>query len=138
MDAEGSVTLWIQDLRSRDRKVREQAIEKIWMRYVQNLLAFARAKLDRRVRHREDEEDVLQGMFNSFCLLLDKGELDLACRDDLWRLLVTITIRNVRNTVKSHRRERRDVAREHRSTRGRDVGSAEQVLRQIGITRGGC
>ena len=41
-----------------------------------------------------------------------RGEFDLADRDELWRLLVTITLRKARNAARDHHRDRRDIARE--------------------------
>jgi RNA polymerase sigma factor (sigma-70 family) len=84
----------------------------IWQRYFRELLNLARRNLDRRVRHRADEEDVLQSMFRSFCVRQGRGDFHLADRNELWRLLVTITLRKARNTAKAQRRERRDVERE--------------------------
>ena len=72
----------------------------------------ARNNLTKRIRRREDEEDVLQSMYKSFCLRQQRGEFDLAGRDALWKLLVTITLRKARNAAKAQGREKRDVARE--------------------------
>src|SRR5271165_2707989 len=51
-------------------------------------------------------------MFQSFCARQGRGEFDLADRDELWRLLVTITLRKALNAARDHHRDRRDVARE--------------------------
>jgi RNA polymerase sigma factor (sigma-70 family) len=112
MEPDASVTRLIPLLRSDDAAVRDMAASLIWQRYFRDLLDLARKNLSGRVRRREDEEDVLQSMFHSFCARQGRGEFDLADRDDLWRLLVTITLRKARNTAREHRRERRDVARE--------------------------
>jgi RNA polymerase sigma factor (sigma-70 family) len=120
MEADASVTRLISLLRSDDAAVRGMAASLIWQRYFRDLLELARNRLDRRVRRREDEEDVLQSVFHSFCARQGRGEFDLADRDDLWRLLVTITLRKSRNTAKKHRRERRDVARELTETPAAD------------------
>jgi RNA polymerase sigma factor (sigma-70 family) len=114
MSHDGSVTRLIHDLRSDDPTVRDVAARLIWQRYFHSLLELARSNLDRRVRRRTDEEDVAQSMYKSFCLRQQRGEFDLSGRDDLWRLLVTITLRKVRNAVGANRRRKRDVAREQR------------------------
>jgi RNA polymerase sigma factor (sigma-70 family) len=98
-------------LRAEDPVVRNMAASLIWQRYFRDLLKLARNNLDRRVRVRADEEDLVQSIFNSFCARQGRGEFDLADRDELWRLLVTITLRKARNLARDHRRERRDVAR---------------------------
>jgi RNA polymerase sigma factor (sigma-70 family) len=112
MAHQGSVTRLIQLLQSDDAAQRELAAGQIWARYFGNLLQLARSNLSRRIRRREDEDDVLQSMYKSFCLRQRRGEFELTSRDDLWKLLVTITLRKARNTAKKHSREIRDVARE--------------------------
>ena len=112
MEPDASVTRLIQLLRDDDPAVRDMAASLIWQRYFRDLLDLARKNLDKRVRRRADEEDVLQSMFQSFCARQGRGEFDLADRDELWRLLVTITLRKARNAARDHHRDRRDVARE--------------------------
>ncbi len=112
MEPDASVTRLIRLLRNDDRVVRDMAASLIWQRYFRDLLDLARKNLDKRVRRRMDEEDVLQSMFQSFCARQGRGEFDLADRDELWRLLVTITLRKARNVARDHHRDRRDIARE--------------------------
>jgi ECF sigma factor len=112
MAPDGSVTRLIQLLRSRDVAERNLAARLIWQRYFRDLLELARNNLSRRIRRREDEEDVLQSMYKSFCLRQQRGEFDLTGRDALWKLLVTITLRKARNVARKQNRDMRDVARE--------------------------
>ena len=53
--------------------------------------------------HREDEDDVVQSMYASFCIRQQRGSFELAGRDDLWKLLVTVTLRKARNAARRHR-----------------------------------
>ena len=112
MGAQGSVTRLIIDLRSDEPRVREVAARLVWGRYFQELLLLARNHLSARVRSREDEEDVLQSMYKSFCIRQRRGDFDLANRDELWNLLVRITLRKARNTANRHLLGKRDVRRE--------------------------
>src|SRR6516165_5690290 len=112
MGAHGSVTRLIIDLRSDDPALREVAARLVWGRYFQELLALARNHLSARIRCREDEEDVLQSMYKSFCIRQRRGDFDLANRDELWNLLVQITLRKARNAANRHLQGRRDVRRE--------------------------
>jgi RNA polymerase sigma factor (sigma-70 family) len=112
MGPQGSVTRLVQLLRSDDAAERDLAAGLIWRRYFRALLELARNNLNRRVRRRDDEEDVLQSMYKSFCLRQQRGEFDLANRDALWKLLVTITLRKARNAAKKQTRDKRDVGRE--------------------------
>jgi RNA polymerase sigma factor (sigma-70 family) len=112
MESADSVVQLAQLLRSDDPAVRDMAASLIWQRYFRDLLNLARNNLDRRVRVRADEEDVVLSMFRSFCARQGRGEYDLKDRDDLWRLLVTITLHKAMNLARDHHRARRDVARE--------------------------
>jgi RNA polymerase sigma factor (sigma-70 family) len=127
----GSVTRLIQLLRSDDPTERDLAARLIWRRYFHDLLELARSNLDGRIRRRADEEDVLQSMYKSFCLRQQRGEFDLAGRDELWKLLVTITLRKARNTAKAHRWDKRDIAREQTIVDQDRAGSSGWLLEQI-------
>ncbi len=74
---------------------------------------------------------MLQSMYKSFCLRQQRGEFDLAGRDALWKLLVTITLRKARNVAKKQTRDRRDVAREQTIADRDDGESAHWALEQM-------
>jgi RNA polymerase sigma factor (sigma-70 family) len=112
MSTRGSVTRLIIDLRSDEAVVRELAARLVWGRYFQELLALAHSHLSARIRGREDPEDVLQSMYKSFCLRQRRGDFDLSNRDELWKLLVQITLRKARNTANRHLQAKRDVRRD--------------------------
>ncbi len=62
----------------------------------------ARKKLQntRRPRTVQDEEDAALGAFDSFCRGVDRGRFPLlADRDDLWRLLVVLTVRKALDQI---------------------------------------
>ena len=102
-------------------------------RYFQELLVLARNQLSARIRCREDEEDVLQSMYNSFCIRQRRGDFDLANRDQLWNLLVHITLRKARNAANRHLQGKRDVRREETEpAHGQAAdGAASAILDQI-------
>jgi RNA polymerase sigma-70 factor (ECF subfamily) len=101
-DSPGSVTNWLG--RHDDETARQ-----IWERYVHRLLNLARQDLERAVQARVGPEDVVQSAFRSF--FRRRADYDLADRDELWSLLVTITLNRVRNANRHHRRKKRDVRR---------------------------
>jgi RNA polymerase sigma factor (sigma-70 family) len=131
MAENGAVTRQIQLLRSEDAAQRDLATRLIWQRYLQDLLELARNNLNRRIRRREDEEDVVLSMYKSFCLRQQRGEFDLAGRDALWKLLVTITLRKARNEAKKHMRDKRDVAREATIADSDGADSPDWALEQL-------
>ena len=70
------------------------AAQKIWNDYFGKLVRLARHKLDGIPRRDSDEEDVALSAMNSFYQGLAQHKFDhLHHRDDLWKLLVTITAR---------------------------------------------
>ncbi len=109
-----SVTLLIEKLKTTDRAQFQDAAAKLWVRDALDLLAIARRRLERAgIRHREDEEDVLQSVYR----VLASGDTpekykDLNNRVDLWKLLVTITNRRVSNKINRHRSAGRNVGME--------------------------
>jgi RNA polymerase sigma-70 factor (ECF subfamily) len=61
-----------------------------------------------------DPEDVLQSVFRSFFVRQAEGQFNLGDWDDLWSLLVRITVRKCGRRVAAFCAERRDVRREVR------------------------
>jgi DNA-directed RNA polymerase specialized sigma24 family protein len=89
---DGSVTQWIGDLKAGG----DSAAQHLWERYFDRLVHLARGRLRsaRRAGTIEDEEDAALSAFDSFCRGATQGRFpQLADRDDLWRLLVVITVR---------------------------------------------
>jgi DNA-directed RNA polymerase specialized sigma24 family protein len=107
MEAQGgSVTHWLGDLRGGDLA----AAQPLWERYFGKLVVLARAKLQRQRHPRgaADEEDAALSAFNSFCVGVAEGKFpQLADREDLWRLLMTITVRKAYAQVQHQRRLKR-------------------------------
>jgi DNA-directed RNA polymerase specialized sigma24 family protein len=115
MSSEGSVTNWIGQLQAGD----SAAAQQLWERYFQRLAGLARKKLQDAPRGAADEDDVALSAFASFCRNATDGKFpQLADRDDLWRLLVTITARKAFHL-------RRDQGRQKRG--GGDVLSLAQL-----------
>jgi DNA-directed RNA polymerase specialized sigma24 family protein len=105
-DEEGSVTLWIGALRTGN----EEAARQLWNRYFEALVRLARARL--RARAIADEEDVALSAFDSFYAGVARGRFpDIADRNDLWRLLVTLTARKATNRVRHESRQKRGAGR---------------------------
>ena len=112
MSSIGSLTLCVQRLRSADSRERDDAARVIWERFSPRLLGLVRRHLDNRIRRREDEQDVLQSVYATFCAGQLSGKTSPASREELWKLLVRITMCTVVNTAHRHLAARRDVRRE--------------------------
>ena len=92
LSEDGSVTRQIGRLKSGD----QAAAVPLWRRYFQRLVRIASKRLTAGGRRASDEEDVALTAFASFCRQAEGGRLPkVRNRDDLWRLLVTLTIRRL-------------------------------------------
>lgn len=88
MSGPGSVTHWLDQLKEGDPK----AAQPLWNRYFDGLVRMAHARLAGLPRRAADEEDVALSAFDSFCRDAQRGRFPaLSDREDLWRLLITIT-----------------------------------------------
>jgi DNA-directed RNA polymerase specialized sigma24 family protein len=84
------------------------AAQKIWNDYFGKLVHLARRKLDGIPNRDSDEEDVAISAMNSFYQGLAQHKFDhLHNRDDLWKLLVTITARKATAKRRSHFAQKR-------------------------------
>jgi RNA polymerase sigma factor (sigma-70 family) len=123
---EGSVTRWIGDLKSGG----DSAAKHLWERYFERLVRLARKRLQnaRRPRTVEDEEDAALSAFDGFCRGVDRGRFPwVADRDDLWRLLVVLSVRKALDQI-----ERQGAAK-----RGGDKVVGESALSRDGDDLGG-
>jgi DNA-directed RNA polymerase specialized sigma24 family protein len=103
---EGSITQNIHALKAGD----PQAAQVLWERYFARLVRLARQKLvaSRRLGADEDEEDAALSAFDSFCAGAARGRFPLLQdRDDLWKLLVVITLRKAGAQAQRRRAQKR-------------------------------
>ena len=88
MSQEGSVSQWIGRLKNGT----DSAARYIWDRYRRPLQSLASAELGDSPRSVSDDEDVVIRAFAAFLRRTREGAYGtMQTRDDLWRLLVTIT-----------------------------------------------
>jgi RNA polymerase sigma factor (sigma-70 family) len=101
---EGSITRCLVALKGGDR----DAAEALWARYSRRLAGLARKRLGAATRRMADEEDVALSAFDSVCRRAEKGLFPrLDGRDDLWRLLVVVTLRKAMALAKREQTPRR-------------------------------
>jgi RNA polymerase sigma factor (sigma-70 family) len=104
MPDDDSVSRWLDGLRQGDAA----DVQRLWDRYFQSLVRVAGARLRGHARRDYDEEDVALSAFHSLCERVGRGQFpQLADRDDLWRLLVTITARKVISALRHQTRQKR-------------------------------
>ena len=108
MTPPSSVTTWLALLKAGD----PDAADALWRRYFAQLVELARQHLARHARRAADGEDVALSAFASFCAGAAAGRFPrLSDSHDLWRLLLTITIRHARKLATQETRQRRDSRR---------------------------
>lgn len=96
MRSEGSVSIWIEEVRNGD----EAAAQKLWERYFGELVQFCRRKLAGGRILVDDEEDVVLSAFDSFYRGAQQGKFpDLKDRTNLWKLLVVIAVRKANRVI---------------------------------------
>jgi RNA polymerase sigma-70 factor (ECF subfamily) len=108
MPEESSFTDLVGRLRAGDEAAAALVVEE----YARRLVALARNHLDRRILRKEDPEDVLQSVFKSFFHRCAGGQFRLDSREDLWALLVRLTLHKCGHRLDYFRAARRDVQRE--------------------------
>jgi DNA-directed RNA polymerase specialized sigma24 family protein len=123
-------TQWIVKLGRGDPR----AAEVLWAQYFGKLVQYARRKLDGLPCRIADEEDVALSAMNSFCQGMAKQRFDeVNDREDLWKLLVTITARK----ACAQRRHQFAAKRDARIARGESAflraDSTDQSARDAGI-----
>ncbi len=110
MSTAGSVTHWIGELKAGHR----DAAQQLWQSYFHRLVGLARAKLRGAPRRVADEEDVALSAFDSFFRGVERGRFpQLEDRDNLWKLLVTITARKAVRLVRDQQRQKRGGPGQH-------------------------
>jgi DNA-directed RNA polymerase specialized sigma24 family protein len=133
---DGSVTLWIGDLKT--GAAVDEAAYQLWGRYFDQIVRLARARLrSAPCGPADEEEDVALSVFYCFCQGAATGRFpDLSGRDDLWRLLVTITANKAADRIKHEHRQKRGGGRvvgEHLlNVNGPDDGAVDGLAQAVG------
>jgi len=110
IDTKGSVTGVLDDLRGGEHV--DTAARKLWAHAFSKLVRIARGMLRDTPRGAADEEDVALSAFQSLCDGVAHNRFpNLDSRDNLWRVLYTITWRKVRGRGDHERAQRRDAGR---------------------------
>jgi DNA-directed RNA polymerase specialized sigma24 family protein len=114
-DVASTITIWLERLKSGD----PAAVGLLWDRFVPELVRLAQQKL-RGLRHASaDAEDVVLSVFDSFVRGIGREQFPrLDGRDDLGKILVTMTLR----------RAAEQWEREHRKKRGGGDLRGESVI----------
>lgn len=92
-EAHDSQELDTAELMRRYRAGERQVAEQLFERYAVRLCRCAEQHLSQRLKQRMDGEDVAQSVFRTFFRRVEAGRFQIDSASQLWRLLVTITVR---------------------------------------------
>jgi RNA polymerase sigma factor (sigma-70 family) len=84
----------------------------VFRRFVHQLIALAARQFDAWIRDQADVENIVLSAYKSFYCRHQQGEYDLASWEELWALLVMITLHKCTKRRKYLRAARRDVGRQ--------------------------
>ncbi len=103
-----SFRILLDQLRTGD----EQAAVRIVDEHTAGLVAVARRQMGGQLARRVDPEDILQSVYRSLFVRVQKGEYELGSGRDLWKLLVTMTLNKVRRSSKFHGADKRSMSKD--------------------------
>ncbi|HTU16629.1 MAG TPA: sigma-70 family RNA polymerase sigma factor [Gemmataceae bacterium] len=101
-----------QDLLHRLKSGDGEAAALLFDRFARRLIGLARRRLDDRVRVKVDADEVVNSVIRTFCRRAAERPFNLDGADDLWALLVEITLRKCGRWNRHFRTRKRDVRRE--------------------------
>lgn len=97
MQNEKSVTRWMMAVRQGDAA----AASHLWERYFPQLVQQARRRMPKMLKSTYDEEDAALSTFHLLCRKLQEGRYNnLAGRQELWQLMLTVLIRKIGRRAK--------------------------------------
>jgi RNA polymerase sigma-70 factor (ECF subfamily) len=87
----------------------QDAATALYLRYADRLQALAKAQTATALAARIDPEDVVQSVFRTFFRRATEGHYDVPEGDELWKLLLVISLNKIRTLASYHRAAKRDV-----------------------------
>ncbi len=124
--------LLFADLLCRLRGGDQDAAVEIVDRYTRRLVGLAQNHLHSRIRTKEDPQDVVQSVFKSFFHRCALGQFQLGSPDDLWALLVSLTLHKCGHRAEFYAAAKRDIYRE---TPGRKLPAESSSLEWESLAR---
>lgn len=104
MHSSDNISHWIDQLKEGN----SVAAGQIWHLYFERLIRAVRQRLRGHNRAVSDEEDIVASVFESFYQAAEAGRFpELSDRDDLWRLLLSMSARKVIDKRRRDQRQRR-------------------------------
>lgn len=86
-----------------------EAVAEFWETFGEPLRRVAQRQISSSLAQRVDPEDIVQSACRTFFRRAGQGEFDCRHHDDLWRLMLTITLNKARMQARHHARARRNI-----------------------------
>jgi RNA polymerase sigma factor (sigma-70 family) len=90
----------------------QSAARELFDRYCEKLMRLARRRIGQRMATRVDPEDVIQSAFRTFFTHVRNDDFTFQEENDLFKLLVRLTVNKALRQIAHHRAAKRDPARE--------------------------
>jgi RNA polymerase sigma-70 factor, ECF subfamily len=103
------------NLLERSRDGDQDAARQLYLRYAKRLNRLVEKQCSVGLARRAGIEDIVQSVFGSFFRRIRRGSYDVPDGDDLWKLLLVITLHKIRKRAAYHHAAKRDA---HRTTGG--------------------
>jgi RNA polymerase sigma-70 factor (ECF subfamily) len=101
-----------RDLIKQFRAGSESAAGELFDRYCEKLMRLAQRRIGQRMSSRVDPEDVIQSAFRTFFVRVRNDEFTFDGENDLFKLLVRLTVNKALRQIAHHRAAKRDPHRE--------------------------
>ena len=85
------------------------AASTLYLRYALRIRRLAEEQLGAGLSRRLDPEDIVQSVFRTFFRRTKCGQYDVPEGEELWKLLLIISLNKIRATARHHRSAKRDV-----------------------------
>lgn len=96
-------------LLGRYRRGDDNAATELYLKYAARLTQLARSKTSDQLRLQVDSEDIVQSVFRTFFRRAADGQYNIPEGDQVWRLLLVISLNKIRSLATFHRADKRDI-----------------------------
>jgi RNA polymerase sigma-70 factor (ECF subfamily) len=95
----------------RARRGQGDASTEIYLRYAERLIGLVKAQSSGELARRVEPEEIVQSVFRTFFRRVNLGHYDVPDGEEMWKLLLVISLNKVRAAGSFHRAAKRDVRR---------------------------
>lgn len=87
----------------------QDAAMAVFLRYSERLLKSAERSMSSSLSSRVDPDDIVQSVFRTFFRRASEGQYQVPSGEELWKLLLAISLNKVRSVGQFHRAAKRDI-----------------------------